>query len=68
MPEILTPWPRMRPEAPNRLPTVCPLCESHDIKVVSADSDHVIAVCKTCFARFDVVPYKMSSARRTSEG
>jgi hypothetical protein len=67
MPEILTPWPRMRPGAPNRLPTVCPLCESHDIQVVSADSDRVKAVCKACFARFHVVPYDMASARRPSQ-
>jgi len=40
------------------LPKTCPLCQSRDIQVIAANSDHVIAVCKTCFARFDIAPYK----------
>jgi hypothetical protein len=40
------------------LPKVCPVCASHDIQIVTADSEHVMAVCKSCFARFDVKPYK----------
>lgn len=41
------------------MPMVCPLCESHDITVLTADSERVRAVCKTCLARFDVFPYKL---------
>jgi len=40
-------------------PKVCPLCESHDIKVLTEDSERVVAVCRTCFARFEVVAYKL---------
>jgi len=43
------------------LPHVCPVCESREIMVLIANRDRVTAVCKACFIRFEVVPYKLPS-------
>jgi hypothetical protein len=32
--------------------------------ILTADRDRVAAVCKACFARFEIVPYKLPADER----